>query len=131
MPLTLSVPVHPPDALHDVAFLEVHVSVVDSPTSSVVVAAFSDTVGGGLAGSEPPPHADNSEIPPIKIQNLNRMAYPVRSCHRRIAAGGAPLSEELSINSDNAFPSMSSILHVFANSRASCVNCPPVTTNPP
>ena len=52
VPLTPSVPLHPPEALHEVAFAELHVSIADSPASIVVCDAVNVAVGGDEAGGE-------------------------------------------------------------------------------
>lgn len=62
LPLTSRDPLHPPDAVHEVAFVDDQVRVVDSPACTLVGYALSVTVGG-LGGGEdvepplpPPPH---------------------------------------------------------------------------
>jgi hypothetical protein len=64
VPLTLSVPLHPPEALHEVAFAELHVSIADSPASIVDCDAVNDAVGCGEGGSERPLHAESSSAIP-------------------------------------------------------------------
>jgi hypothetical protein len=48
VPLVANAPVQPPDAVHDVAFVEFQVSVVDSPPVSVVCEAIKEAVGAGV-----------------------------------------------------------------------------------
>ncbi|HEY3783667.1 MAG TPA: hypothetical protein VGL55_00125 [Steroidobacteraceae bacterium] len=64
LPLLASVPVQPPEAAQDVAFVELHVSVVASPLFTAFLAALSETVGGAVL-EEPPPHATNSRVAPM------------------------------------------------------------------
>jgi len=60
VPLTPSAPFHPPEALQEVALVEVHVSVAESPASIVVDDAVSATLGRGLGIVAPPPQAASS-----------------------------------------------------------------------
>ncbi len=50
VPLGASVPLQPPLAEHEVAFVELHVRVDDPPLATDVGAALKDTVGTGVAG---------------------------------------------------------------------------------
>ena len=50
MPLLASTPLQPPEAVHEVALLELQVSVDAAPLPIVVSDASSDAVGGGLIG---------------------------------------------------------------------------------
>jgi hypothetical protein len=45
------VPLHPPDAVHDVAFVELHVNVDAPPIATLVGFAVSDTVGAAATGT--------------------------------------------------------------------------------
>ena len=47
VPLAPSAPVQPPEAVHEVALVELHVSVDAAPLAIVVGAALSDAVGSG------------------------------------------------------------------------------------
>jgi hypothetical protein len=47
LPFSSSLPLQPPDAVHEVASLELHVSVAASPVSTLVGATDSTTVGAG------------------------------------------------------------------------------------
>ena len=47
LPLVASAPLHPPEAVHDVAFVEFHVSVEGPPLATEVGFADSVTVGAG------------------------------------------------------------------------------------
>lgn len=66
VPLVDWVPLQPPDAVHDVAFVELHVNVDAAPLLTVVWDALSATVGGGTTagGLSPPPHAAISSMAP-------------------------------------------------------------------
>ncbi len=78
MPLVGKVPLQPPDAVHDVALLEVHVSVEDPPAAIVAGDAVSETVGTGGGGAPaPPPHADNV-MPMIRRQYEERTSSQTR-----------------------------------------------------
>ncbi len=92
VPLTPSVPLHPPEALHEVAFAELHVSIADSPASIVVCDAVNDAVGGDEAGgeggdegegeTEPPPHAQSSNaVANIESIGIDRTASPIERVH--------------------------------------------------
>jgi hypothetical protein len=79
VPLTLSVPLHPPEALHEVAFAELHVSIADSPASIVVRDAVNDAVGCGAGGFELPLHAESSSaVPSIKSSEIDRTSFPIQ-----------------------------------------------------
>jgi hypothetical protein len=60
VPLALSAPFHPPEALQEVALVEVHVSVAESPASIVVDDAVSATLGSALGAMAPPQAASSS-----------------------------------------------------------------------
>jgi hypothetical protein len=62
VPLAPSVPFHPPEALQEVALVEVHVNVAESPASIVVEDAVSATLGSGPGAMAPPPQAASSSI---------------------------------------------------------------------
>jgi hypothetical protein len=56
VPLSALLPLQPPEAVHEVASVEDHVSVVVAPVNTLVGLAVSVTVGVGVdAGDEPPP----------------------------------------------------------------------------
>lgn len=63
-PLVASEPLQPPEAVQEVAFVELQVSVVASPLLTAALATLSETVGGAVP-EEPPPHATNSRVAPI------------------------------------------------------------------
>jgi len=48
LPAVALVPLHPPDAVHEVAFVELHVKVLLPPLATVVGDAFSVTIGVGV-----------------------------------------------------------------------------------
>jgi hypothetical protein len=77
VPLVASVPLHPPEALQDVAYVEVQVSVTESPASIVVVDAFIDTIGNGAEADPPPQAANNKKAANIHSREINRMTYQV------------------------------------------------------
>jgi hypothetical protein len=52
-------------ALHETAWVEVHVSVAASPASIVAGDAASETVGTGVGVIAPPPHAHSDIASPI------------------------------------------------------------------
>src|SRR4051812_15204641 len=67
LPAVAFVPLQPPDAVHDVALREVHVSVLAAPLATMVGAADSVTVGAGVA----PVTATDAvawEVPPAPVQ---------------------------------------------------------------
>ena len=72
LPLVGKVPLQPPDAVQELALLEVQLNVEDPPASMVVGDAVSVAVGEGGGGTggvaEPPPHADSNIGPMIKRQ---------------------------------------------------------------
>ena len=57
-PLIGNDPLQDPEAVHDVALVEVHVRFADCPASSVLSDAVSDAVGTGAGATEPPPQAE-------------------------------------------------------------------------
>jgi hypothetical protein len=61
VPFIPSAPFHPPEALQEVALVEVHVSVTESPASIVTDDAVSITLGSGLGTVAPPPQAASSK----------------------------------------------------------------------
>jgi hypothetical protein len=67
VPLVALLPLHPPEATHAVAFVEVHVSVAAAPLANVVGEALKVAVGddgaGSAAPSPPPPHAARNTAP--------------------------------------------------------------------
>jgi hypothetical protein len=74
-PLTPSVPLHAPEAMQDVAFVEVHISMVDSPAAIDVSDACIDTVAGGLTEAAPPQAQSSSTQASNKNRTMDRMAY--------------------------------------------------------
>jgi hypothetical protein len=54
-PLVGSAPLQPPEAVHAVAFAELHVSVATPPVWTLIVLAFSATLGEGSVGADDPP----------------------------------------------------------------------------
>jgi hypothetical protein len=72
-PFAPSIPLHPPEAVQDVALLEVQVSITELPTSTVVCEAVSDAVGMAAGGWDPPPQAQSSTaVLPINSKNTER-----------------------------------------------------------
>ncbi len=63
-PLVAKAPLQPPDAVHAVALVDVHVNVELALVATVVGAALKDTVGGGAAaGLSPPPQEASNSTP--------------------------------------------------------------------
>ena len=78
LPLAGSEPLQLPDAVHELAFAELHVSVVELPLSMLVLAALNDAVGMGSPGEVVPPQADNSaDTPSTQDDSNKRMGYRV------------------------------------------------------
>lgn len=70
-------PLQPPDALQEVALVELHVNVESSPLLIVVRAALTDAVGTALTGDglpPPPQAANNSAAPSARTGLKNRIA---------------------------------------------------------
>jgi hypothetical protein len=65
LPLAASVPLQPPDAVHDVASIELHVNVEEPPLATVVGAALRDAVGCVIGVTPTPPQAANSRDTPM------------------------------------------------------------------
>ena len=55
VPLGCSAPLHPPEAVQVVAFVELHVNVEDLPLAIELGAALIDAVGAGDEVFDPPP----------------------------------------------------------------------------
>jgi hypothetical protein len=51
LPTVGSLPLHPPEAVHEVAWVDVQFSVEVPPEAILVGAALSDTLAGGAGGS--------------------------------------------------------------------------------
>lgn len=62
VPLVVLEPLQPPEAMHDVAFVELHVSVEAPPLLTELCSAVIETVGGGslVDGLTVTPQAANS-----------------------------------------------------------------------
>jgi hypothetical protein len=101
LPLGCSAPFHPPLAVHDVAFVDVHVSATGCPTNAFAVAGVSVTVGGGVLGPGdglgelPPPQAPSRRAtmatePRQILEDIaapwltRRLLRPERHCDRNI-----------------------------------------------
>jgi hypothetical protein len=67
LPAVAFVPVHPPEAVHDVAFVEVHVSVLVPPLATEVGDADNETVGAGVAAVTVT-DAVRCVVPPAPVQ---------------------------------------------------------------
>jgi hypothetical protein len=67
-PLAGNMPLQPPDALHDVAFVEFHVRVTTPPTATFVDDALRVAVGVGATGSVPP-HASSASVARVITTN--------------------------------------------------------------
>ena len=66
-PLVTLVPLHPPLAVQLVAFVALHVSVVDPPLTTFVGLAVKDTTGGGCAALTVTV-TDCGVVPPAPVQ---------------------------------------------------------------
>ena len=64
LPLAALLPFQPPDAVHDVASVELHVNVELPPLATFVGAALRDAVGCVLGFTPTPPHAANNRDAP-------------------------------------------------------------------
>ena len=74
LPLVASVPLQPPDAVHDVAFVELQLRVEALPEAMLVGDAVSDTVGATTAALEPPPQAARTRhAPPVTAVATKRL----------------------------------------------------------
>jgi hypothetical protein len=77
VPLVATVPLHEPAALHEVALVEVQVSVAELPATRVVGDALSETTGARIGLEPPPPHAAVSRADPaINSQEIERTDIP-------------------------------------------------------
>jgi hypothetical protein len=91
VPLVANAPLQPPDAVHDVALVELQVNVEDSPLVTAVGAAAIDAVAGGGAvttGTDPdPPQAARSSAAPVVITGA-KQRIRVFSDSRNMSAAG-------------------------------------------
>jgi hypothetical protein len=74
VPLAASAPLQPPEALQDVAPVELQVNVDSSPLLTVVLDALIEAVGSGLIGEGstlPPPHAAKNRAPPSAVMRVS------------------------------------------------------------
>jgi len=76
VPLVASAPLQPPEALQEVALVELQVRVAAAPLVTVVGDAVIDAVGAGgavVTGTEPdPPQAARSSAAPIAIPGVKQ-----------------------------------------------------------
>jgi hypothetical protein len=80
LPLAAREPLQPPEAMHEVAFVELHVRVVSSPWLTAVLAAVSVAVGAGGVEEPPPPQPNNNNVTPIdRSGSAERIESPRRS----------------------------------------------------
>ena len=72
-PLVSRAPLHPPEAVHEVASVDVQVSVAVSPLTTLVGAAVMEAVGTGVIAVGPtvPPHAANTNVA-ARAKNLKQ-----------------------------------------------------------
>jgi hypothetical protein len=91
VPLVANAPVQPPEALHDVALVELQVSVAAPPLATVVDDAVIDAVGDGgtvVTGADPdPPQATSSSAPP-SVNTGAKQRFRVFSNSRIMSAAG-------------------------------------------
>jgi hypothetical protein len=74
LPLVATVPLQPPEAVHDVAFVELQLRVEVLPEAMLVGDALSDTVGATTAALEPPPQAARTRhAPPVTAVATKRL----------------------------------------------------------
>ena len=66
VPLTASVPLHAPEAVHEVALVEDQLKVEPLPLATLVGLALIETLGGGLAATVTV--ADWLALPPAPVQ---------------------------------------------------------------
>jgi hypothetical protein len=83
LPLTGSVPLQAPEAVQEVAWVEVHVSVADCPASTVISDAVREAVGTGVGAPPPPPQADKRSIGPM-IRRLYKKRTPSQILFSRV-----------------------------------------------
>ena len=78
LPLAASVPLQPPEALQDVALLELHVSVDSLPLATAVGEALIDALGSELVRvvTASPQAANSSAAPITETRIKNRIASP-------------------------------------------------------
>jgi hypothetical protein len=77
VPLVGIAPFQAPAALHEVALVEVQVSVTDPPAFTLIEDALSDTVGALTVAAPPPPHAAASITEPaINSRDIKRTYIP-------------------------------------------------------
>jgi hypothetical protein len=82
LPLLARAPLQPPDALQELAFVELQVSVVAAPLLTVVGDALIAAVGGEIIGdvADPWPQATNSSADAIVMTGVKyRIPAPVLS----------------------------------------------------
>jgi hypothetical protein len=65
LPLVASAPLQSPDAVHEVASVELHANVEVPPLATVVGVALRDAVGCVIGVTPTPPHAANSRDAPM------------------------------------------------------------------
>ena len=65
LPLVASAPLQSPDAVHEVASVELHANIEVPPLATVVGVALRDAVGCVIGVTPTPPHAANSRDAPM------------------------------------------------------------------
>jgi hypothetical protein len=75
VPLGAKVPLHPPEAVQEVALAEDQVSVAEPPASIAVLDASREATGSAVTGAEPP-QADRADAAPnTQSEAINRMEF--------------------------------------------------------
>jgi hypothetical protein len=75
LPLAAKAPLQLPEAVHDVALAEDHVSVAEPPASIVVLDASRDAVGRAVTGEDPPPQPESTDTAPSMNKTMKRMEF--------------------------------------------------------
>jgi hypothetical protein len=74
LPFVDTAPFHPPEAVHDVAFVELQMMVEEAPELMLVGEALSETVGAAIGLESPPPQAASTkDAPTIRPALANRL----------------------------------------------------------
>jgi len=95
LPLVDTVPLHPPEATHDVAFVELQLMVEEPPELMLARDVLNDTVGAGVELEPPPPQAASAkDAPMVRPAVTNRVKY---TCQREVFMG-VSLAASASLN---------------------------------
>jgi hypothetical protein len=83
VPLAAKVPLQLPEAVHDVALAEDHVSVAEPPASIVLLDASREAVGSAGTDVEPPPQPESTDTAPSMNKAMKRMEFRSELLSRR------------------------------------------------